>query len=501
MTPSQMLARIEALGSVDAKYIAKIRQQIEDPSKDVKSQAIVKFLFNNRLITKAEAKKLLTPPAEVAKPAANFQIPPPQPVAEVPFNDDPNHMPEGNFNPMLILAFLNFHRRFIIGAMLLAGVAYLLIRLNDSSPADEVNESVTRVNDPAPPSGTTEPTPYTAEINDQGASEPVTLTIDDQINWLLTSAGRWRNASVEDAAVILNVRHGEIEKLISDPRLKSNQQTYCIQEYIKAVGSMSEINQKISVGVEGIDEKIAKVVQAYEENENEDIAALAKAALVGHLAWQFTGTQNDEDLEAFIVAFLEKREAIAISDLATRHITKAIRDVAAKAADDPRVREITTEHLSSVLYLSDDAVVDLAKNLYFPAVDWKSMASRLRTRSPGADSDIQLLLTSVREHPETPLTVYSTIATAIKWYQEINEDEKAQQCLDQLEEVGATITSKRIHDEVQKGIQILKESAKKKGVSEEEAGATISSEQIYDEVQKGYKILDENAKKKNESEE
>ena len=72
---------------------------------------------------------------------------------------------------------------------------------------------------------------------------------------------------------------------------------------------------------------------------------------------------------------------------------------------------------------------------------------------------------------------------------------------DRLEEVGATITSKRIHDEVQKGIQILKESAKKKGVSEEEAGATISSEQVYDEVQKGYKILDENAKKKNESEE
>ena len=150
MTPSQMLARIEALGSVDAKYIAKIRQQIEDPSKDVKSQAIVKFLFNNSLITKAEAKKLLTPPAEVAKPAANFQIPPPQPVAEVPFNDDPNHMPEGNFNPMLILAFLNFHRRFIIGAMLLAGVAYLLIRLNDSSPADEVNESCLLYTSPSP---------------------------------------------------------------------------------------------------------------------------------------------------------------------------------------------------------------------------------------------------------------------------------------------------------------------------------------------------------------
>ena len=76
MTPSQLLTRIEALGSVEAKYVAKIRKQIEDPAKVVKSKAIVKYLLGKSQITKSEAKKLLAPPTEdeivVVEPAADF---------------------------------------------------------------------------------------------------------------------------------------------------------------------------------------------------------------------------------------------------------------------------------------------------------------------------------------------------------------------------------------------------------------------------------------------
>ena len=130
------------------------------------------------------------------------------------------------------------------------------------------------------------------------------------------------------------------------------------------------------------------------------------------------------------------------------------------ANDNPYLREIAAEHLSSVLYLSDESVVDLAKNLYFPKVDWQSLGSRLQTRSPGADNDVQLLLTGIKEHPDLPLFVYSAIGSAIRWYQAIDENEKANQFLGQLEEVRPTITAEHIRDEVQKGIELLKTTAK-----------------------------------------
>ena len=47
-----------------------------------------------------------------------------------PFNDDPDHVPVVKFRPEIILGFIVFHRRFIIGTVLLLGVAYLLVRLN-----------------------------------------------------------------------------------------------------------------------------------------------------------------------------------------------------------------------------------------------------------------------------------------------------------------------------------------------------------------------------------
>ena len=77
MTPSHLLARIEALGTIDAKYVDKIRKQIEDPEKVVKTKAIVRYLLNKNQITKAQAKELLTPPTEdeivaVVQPAQDF---------------------------------------------------------------------------------------------------------------------------------------------------------------------------------------------------------------------------------------------------------------------------------------------------------------------------------------------------------------------------------------------------------------------------------------------
>ena len=530
ITPSQLLARIEARESIEAIYIEKIRKQIEDPAKVTKSKSIVKFLLSKNLVTKAEAKKLLAPPTQdesvAVQPATDSGpsalsdntsgpktlVKPTIEAATAPLDSDSRYGRRTRSRPMIMLAFLNFHRRFITGALLLAGVTYLLMHLNAADRPDDADGSVVQVDvsdtgagdvvgkvRSAPTEitdqGVSEPT---AEIVDQGVSEsfvgstdrqfsesitgttdqefarpvtdtvdqkfaaPVAETADQRIDWLLMSSKSWEQKAPEVAVVMLQLRHVEIEKLINGNDLKPRQRAYCVQEYIKAVGLMSEINQTVSAGVEGIDEKVASVVQAYEESEDDATAALVKAVRVGHLLRRFTETQNDEDLEAFKVAFSERRNAIANadSDSAKKHITKAISDAIVLANDNPYLREIAAEHLSSVLYLSDDSVVDLAKNLYFPKVDWQSLGSRLQTRSPGADNDVQLLLTGIKEHPDLPLFVYSAIGSAIRWYQAIDENEKANQFLGQLEEVRPTITAEHIRDEVQKGIELLKTTAK-----------------------------------------
>ena len=55
-----------------------------------------------------------------------------------PPNPEPNQIPEPEFRlGDMILWHLNFYRRSILGVILVAGVAYLLVTLNKPSPSDD----------------------------------------------------------------------------------------------------------------------------------------------------------------------------------------------------------------------------------------------------------------------------------------------------------------------------------------------------------------------------
>ena len=75
MTPSQLFARIEALGTVEAKYLDKIRKQIDNPKRVVKTKAMVRYLLEKKQVTKDQAKALLAPVTEdemqVVQPVEN----------------------------------------------------------------------------------------------------------------------------------------------------------------------------------------------------------------------------------------------------------------------------------------------------------------------------------------------------------------------------------------------------------------------------------------------
>ncbi len=64
MTPSQLLDRVRALGTVEEKYIDRIQQQIDDPNKTVKPKAVLSYLVKKDQISKAQAAELLKPPTE-----------------------------------------------------------------------------------------------------------------------------------------------------------------------------------------------------------------------------------------------------------------------------------------------------------------------------------------------------------------------------------------------------------------------------------------------------
>ena len=68
MSPEQLLASVEKLGTVDEGLLTKIRKQINSPDKKVSAKAIVKLLLDRHQISKAQARELLGPSQGKAKP-------------------------------------------------------------------------------------------------------------------------------------------------------------------------------------------------------------------------------------------------------------------------------------------------------------------------------------------------------------------------------------------------------------------------------------------------
>jgi outer membrane protein assembly factor BamB/TolA-binding protein len=79
MSPSELLEKLDALGTIDAKILRKIHRQVESPGKVVKVSAVLKFLVKNDQLTEAQARELFKESKSAAAPAATVTPDPPAP--------------------------------------------------------------------------------------------------------------------------------------------------------------------------------------------------------------------------------------------------------------------------------------------------------------------------------------------------------------------------------------------------------------------------------------
>ena len=79
MSPSELLEKLDALGTIDDKILRKIHRQVESPGKVVKVSAVLKFLVKNDQLTEAQARDLFKESKSAAVPDAPVAPEPPAP--------------------------------------------------------------------------------------------------------------------------------------------------------------------------------------------------------------------------------------------------------------------------------------------------------------------------------------------------------------------------------------------------------------------------------------
>ena len=59
MTPQDLLQKLESLGAIDRKALRKMRIQVEDPDRTVKTSAMLSYLVRKDQLTEEQARQLM----------------------------------------------------------------------------------------------------------------------------------------------------------------------------------------------------------------------------------------------------------------------------------------------------------------------------------------------------------------------------------------------------------------------------------------------------------
>lgn len=83
MSPNKLINQLEALGKLDARIIAKLREQVQSSPKPPKATSILKYLVKKDLISETEAKKILKSDKLASRAAEQTRVASPEELMAV----------------------------------------------------------------------------------------------------------------------------------------------------------------------------------------------------------------------------------------------------------------------------------------------------------------------------------------------------------------------------------------------------------------------------------
>lgn len=355
------------------------------------------------------------------------------PENQTPVEEDRN--PHTMLQPEILLGFFLFHRRTIMGAILIAGIGYFLwpsSARNDKSRGQAnsvLNEAVS-----------------TGEKSTEELLESV-----------VNPSESWQAKSPPIAASILERQLKDVETLLSR-ELPASQIEYCQRVKIELLDLLYAIKKIGGLELTGIEEALAEIDRQYSGHENAMLAAKVNLACLRITMEKYRSGEVDADRVAAEIA--RRREKICRSSVALPEFVSLLVTANRVTFDEGEMKKINAQNLQYVGSINQELAKQMAVNLLRSDMDLPSLAVRVRQKLDGADREVAELFDALLEYSNFPVEAYSVAASAVRAYQIIGDEKRADFFLDRLREIEPKITIEQIREEVKRGVAMLEASAK-----------------------------------------
>jgi hypothetical protein len=373
--------------------------------------------------------------------------------------EDENEAPATRFRPEIAWGFLVFHRRSILGAILIFSVGYFLwTATSKQNDSDDASASTDRIS-----SNSAVPKNLIGYTGVEAASLPdAEKSTEDLIEMVLESAKSWRSETPATAATPLKRRLKNLSILLSR-ELPATQREFCLVSYIETVGFLSAIDERGGLNLEGVDAAVQEIDELYGNHPNTLIAAKAnlaclRAAMDDFLSQKIGLKQVESEID-------ERRDKICASPVTVRAFADLLVAINRLAGYSSETKKIGVRNLWHIATIDRLVAQKMALDIFFNDLEVGNLAVRVRQKSSDSDSDVEALFEAIEEFPNFSVNVYSVAASSIRSYQIIGQEEKADLLLDQLRKIAPTITFEDVRSEVERGIGMLEDTAAEQAAS------------------------------------
>jgi len=332
-----------------------------------------------------------------------------------------------------------FHRRSIIGFVLVVGVGCLLYWLaskekkgNDSSS----DRAATIVKEKYQPD---------SEISFGNSKETDRESISEVnksvlIDRVMTVEGTWRSKPTAVAAVELSGKLTLLRELFQR-KLSDTESVFCIISYIQTASMLSSLSLRDKLDVEGIDDILDDIGQRYYDHELPEVTAAANSAIVRRQFDRFINSNELGDLQQAEKTLYESLPAMLVSEKSMVELVGVMYAVRLKPALKEETLALAERLIGKLKESHQRFSKALASQVYLGGLDVSGLQKRVSQDTSDSRDDVIKLFEAFEKYPDFGPEVYVVAVTVIRIYQDRGQDEDAKDLLLWLERISEKVAN------------------------------------------------------------
>ncbi len=341
-----------------------------------------------------------------------------------------------------IFGFLHFHRRIIIGAVLIGALAYWLLYGKDLVPRFQPKRLASQLvpSDSEPSTDSEQPADELTENTSSGSLDLGTGLNESKVEKLIDETVRldasWPKETHSKASILVARKLKIARQLLELDSLTDLQRKFAEKSLIEAVSILDSLNVQGGLTLPNIREEMLREVEPYLDHDDADLQQIARLTMVCYPTYDFLTTPTEENLQLVEQRFNDYFSSLSESEFSQEKLCELVVRLQQVPELSEQTESFARRALEKFRTLDSEFARALSRMLeqriLFGRLDLPTLVERMQRSDTTADRDIESLKRGLKSLPSADLAIYQIALDVVRALIELEQQDRAIELLEFL---------------------------------------------------------------------